>query len=298
MSIAAVEARGQGAYARGPARIQEAFDRARGAGRSALITYLMAGFPDGPTALEGAEAAIDSGADLLEIGVPFSDPVADGPVVAAAGRAVLAAGHPAGGIGQARLVGIDGSAEARRLIAALRDRGHGLPILVMSYLDPLIARGAPAVLADLAAAGADGLIVPDLPVGEEPRFERLAHTLGLGLCFLVAPNTTPARVERAIRASTGFLYVVPLYGVTGARDALADQSLPLLRRVRSAAAGRVPVVAGFGISKAAHVRALGAIADGVVVGSALIAGLRDGGAAGPSRVAMLVRELATGLRRT
>ena len=112
----------------------------------------------------------------------------------------------------------------------------------------------------------------------------------------MAPNTAPARVERAILASTGFLYVVPLYGVTGARQALADRSLPLMRRVRSAAAGRSPVAAGFGISTAEHVRALSQVADGVVVGSALVAALADGGAAGPSRVGALVRELASGLR--
>lgn len=266
---------------RGPARIGAAFARAKHEGRAALLTYLMAGFPDESTALAAAEAAIDAGADLLEVGVPFSDPVADGPVIAAAGRTALAGGG-----------GLDG---AVRLVSALRERGHALPILVMSYLNPLAARGAPSALSTLADAGADGLIVPDLPAGEEPALERLAQQVGLGLCFLVAPNTTPVRLERAVRASTGFLYVVPLFGVTGAREELAERSVPLLHDVRAATAGRVPIVAGFGVSSAGHVAALGALADGVVVGSALVVALRDSGSNGPARVAALVRELAAGL---
>ncbi len=264
---------------RGPAAIRDAFAKARDEGRPAFIAYVLAGYPDASTSLAAARSALDSGADLLEIGVPFSDPVADGPVIAEAGRAALA-----GGAGLDTAIG---------LIGRLRELGHEQPLLAMSYLNPIVAGGERAVLASLAGAGADALIVPDLPAGEEPGFERLAGTLGLGLCFLVAPNTSPARVERAVVASTGFLYVVPLLGVTGVRDRLADAAVPLLERVRGVARGRVPVAAGFGVSKAGQVRALAPVADGVIVGSALVAAVGRG-RDGPVRLGELVRELAVG----
>jgi tryptophan synthase alpha chain len=130
----------------------------------------------------------------------------------------------------------------------------------------------------LAGAGCDGLILPDLPAGEMPSFERAAADHGLALTFLVAPNTAPDRLERAIRASTGFLYVVPLFGVTGARDRVAQGAATLLSRVRAAVAGRVPVAAGFGISTPEQARELGRAADGIAVGSALVAAMRDQGA--------------------
>ncbi|MDP9244587.1 MAG: tryptophan synthase subunit alpha, partial [Chloroflexota bacterium] len=213
-------------------------------------------------------------------GVPFSDPMADGPVIAEAGRVALAAGG-----------GFD---SAVRMLAALRSRGHAQPILAMSYLNPLLALGDGVGLQELTEAGADGLIVPDLPAGEMPRFERAAGACGLALSFLVAPNTSPVRLEAAIVASTGFVYVVPLYGVTGAREHVATGAVELLARIRAAAADRVPVAAGFGLSSAEQVRELGAVADGVIVGSALVAALRDGG---PAAVGQLVQRLAAGTHR-
>lgn len=269
---------------RGPSAIRGAFVRARGEGRAAFVAYVLAGYPDSEVATAAARAALESGADLLEIGVPFSDPVADGPVIAEAGR--LALEHGAG------------LATALGTIAFLRKLGYEQPMLVMSYLNPLVVRGERAALAALAEAGADGLIVPDLPVGEEPSFERLAADLRLGLCFLVAPNTPPARIERAVAASTGFVYVVPLLGVTGVRERLADAALPLLERVRSVAAGRVPVAAGFGVANPDQVRTLAQVSDGVVVGSALVAALTNGGSDGPTALGDRVRELASGLPRT
>jgi tryptophan synthase alpha chain len=264
---------------RGPAAIRVAIDAANRDGRAALVAYLMAGYPDEGTAVTAAEYALAAGANLLEIGVPFSDPVADGPVIAEAGRRALEGGG-----------GLD---TAVRTVAELRARGATAPILAMSYLNPLVTRGDRRALAGLIEAGADGLIVPDLPAGEDPAFERLAADLGLAICFLVAPNTAPERLERAIGATTGFLYAVPLFGVTGVRERLADAALPLLTRVRTAAAGRVPVAAGFGISRADQVTALAGVADAVVVGSALVAALGDGG---PQRVGDLVRDLAAGTR--
>jgi tryptophan synthase alpha chain len=264
----------------GAARVRAAFTSAADARRAAFVAYVMAGFPTEADALEAGSAALRCGADILEIGVPFSDPMADGPVIAEAGRVALAGGG-----------GFD---SAVRMLAALRSGGQERPILAMSYLNPLLALGEGVGLEQLAEAGADGLIVPDLPAGEMPRFERAAAACGLALSFLVAPNTSAARLEAAIVASTGFLYVVPLYGVTGARERVATGAAELLARIRVAAADRVPVAAGFGLSSAEQIHELAGMADGVIVGSALVAALRD---RGPSAVGDLVQRLAAGTHR-
>jgi tryptophan synthase alpha chain len=265
----------------GAAHLRAAFKSAADADRAAFVAYVMSGFPTETDAIEAGSAALRCGADILEIGVPFSDPMADGPVIAEAGRVALAGGG-----------GFD---SAVRMLAALRSRGHEQPILAMTYLNPLLALGDGVGLQRLAEAGADGLIVPDLPAGEMPQFERAAAASGLALSFLVAPNTSAARLEAAIQASTGFLYVVPLFGVTGAREHVAAGAAELLARIHVAAAGRVPVAAGFGLSWAQQVHELGAVADGVIVGSALVAALRDGG---PGAVGPLVQRLAAGTKRS
>lgn len=264
----------------GAARVRAAFTRAEEDGRCALIAYLVAGHPDEAASLAAARAALDAGADLLEIGIPFSDPVADGPVIAAAARAALAAGG-----------GADGAAQ---MVRALRREGYRQPLLAMGYLNPLLARGRRATLVELADAGVDALIVPDLPAGEDRQLEREVADAGLGTCFLVTPNSSDARVERAIRASTAFLYVVPLYGVTGARERVASTTAPLLKRIRAMAAGRVPVAVGFGISRPEQVRELGAAVDGVIVGSTIVAALAEGGS---ERVGAVVAALAAGAAR-
>lgn len=268
----------------GARRVRDAFARAAAEDRRVLVTYVMAGYPDTATAIEASSAALEAGADLLEIGVPFSDPVADGPVIAAAGHAAVAAG-----------AGIDTVVQTVR---SLRDRGYVQPILAMGYLNPIVARGRERTLGELRAAGIDALIVPDLPAGEDGRLERLVADAGLGICFLVTPNSSPERLEAAVRASTAFLYVVPLYGVTGARERVATTTVPLVERIRGTVAGRVPVAVGFGVSSPQHVRELAPAADGIIVGSALIAAIDDGGAPG---VATLVAGLAaatTGAART
>jgi tryptophan synthase alpha chain len=268
----------------GPDRIRAAFAAASRERRAAFIAYVVAGYPSAHEAVDVAEAALQAGADVLEIGIPFSDPMADGPVIAAASRAALAAG---GGLQSA----VD-------LAGALRARGARQPILAMSYLNPLLAHGTGRALEALAGAGIDGLIVPDLPVGEDPSFERAAAASGLGISFLVAPNTPPGRMDEAVVASTAFLYVVPLLGVTGAREELAAGAVELIVRIRRAARGRAPVVAGFGISTPSQVERLAEVADGVVVGSALVRAL-DGAAGngkGAARVRALVQELSAAAR--
>jgi tryptophan synthase alpha chain len=265
----------------GAQRVRDAFSRAADDGRRPLIAYLMAGYPDPVTGIEAAAAALESGADLLEIGVPFSDPVADGPVIAAAGHAAVAAGA--------------GVHTVLETVRALRERGHRQPILAMGYLNPIVTRGRTRTLHELCEAGVDALIVPDLPAGEDPLLERQVADAGLGIAFLVTPNSSPTRLEKAIRSSTAFLYVVPLYGVTGARDRVAATTIPLLERIREAVDGRLPVAVGFGISRPEHVRDLAAAADGVIVGSAVVAALDEGG---PARVSQLVRELVAATARS
>ena len=259
----------------GAARVRAAFARAAAENRPALVVYVMAGHPDDATALAGAEAALAAGADILELGIPFSDPVADGPIIAAAGHATVAAGG-----------GLDSTV---RLVRALRDRGHDQPLLTMGYLNPLVARGTRPTMRELRDAGADGLIVPDLPAGEDRQLERDTADAGLGIVFLVTPKTNDARVDGAIRASTAFLYVVPLYGVTGVRDDVAATAGPLLRRIRAAADGRVPVAVGFGVSRPEHVEQLAPHVDGIVVGTAVVAALAQDG---PEAVGRLVASLA------
>jgi tryptophan synthase alpha chain len=259
----------------GADRIRASFASVAAEERAALIAYILSGFPSEADALAGAQTALAAGADMLEIGVPFSDPMADGPTIAEAGRVALAAGG--------------GLRSARDLVAGLRERGHEQPLMVMTYLNPLLAAGESATLRSLRDAGADGLIVPDLPAGAAPRFERLAAACGLALSFLVAPNTPPARVDAAIAASTGFVYVVPLYGVTGARESVAAGARELIASVQARAAGRAPVAAGFGLQTAEQVADLARVADGLIVGSALVAAMRDGGA---TRMGALVRSLA------
>lgn len=259
----------------GARRIRAGFAAARAEGRPTLGIYLVAGYPDADSSLAAAEEALAAGADMLEVGIPFSDPVADGPVIAAAAHRAVDSGA--------------GLGSALALARALRARGYDQPLVAMGYLNPLVAAGRSAALRELADAGVDGVIIPDLPAGEDVTFEREIAAAGLGACFLVAPNTSDARIEHAIRSSTAFVYVVPLFGVTGARERVSEAAAAILARTRSAARDTVPVAVGFGVSRPEHVRALGDHADGVIVGSAVVSALEAGGVA---QVGALVAGLA------
>ena len=247
----------------GAARIHAAFDAARVAGRAALIPLIVAGYPDAETSLAVAIAAIDAGADLLEVGLPYSDPLADGATLQRASSVALAAG-----------VTLDRSIALLEAIAAARP---GVPLVPMAYANQLIGGGdGTSAARRLAAAGAAGVIVADLTPDEGAPFESAARAEGLAVVYLVAPTTDPAR-RAAIAARTGgFLYCVSLVGVTGARTSLPRSVGRYVSAVR--AASTVPVAVGFGVSRPEHVRLLRASgADGVIVASALVDALgRDG----------------------
>jgi tryptophan synthase alpha chain len=240
----------------GARRIARAFARAAGEGRAALIPYVVAGYPDAETSLRVALAAADAGADLLEIGLPYSDPLADGATLQRASQVALAAGAT-----------FDGSIALIERIAAARP---DLPLVPMAYANQVIGGGDGAQTARrLAAAGASGVIVADLTPDEGAPFEAVARAADLAVVYLVAPTTEPERRARIAARTGGFLYCVSLVGVTGARAALPRTVGRLVRDVR--AVSPVPVAVGFGVSRPAHVRALvGAGADGVIVASALV----------------------------
>ncbi len=240
----------------GARRIGAAFARARTDGRAALIPYVVAGYPDAETSFRVALAAADAGADLMEIGLPYSDPLADGTTLQRASAAALRAGAT-----------LDGSIALLERIGVARP---GLPLVPMAYANQIIGGGDGREAAHrLAAAGASGVIVADLTPDEGAPFEAVARDAGLAVIYLVAPTTPPARRAEIARRTGGFLYCVSLVGVTGARRALPPTVGRLVRDVR--AVSPVPVAVGFGVSRPAHVRGLVAAgADGAIVASALV----------------------------
>jgi len=247
----------------GARQIAAAFAAARSDGRAALIPYIVAGYPDAETSFAAALAAADGGADLLEVGLPYSDPLADGATLQRASGTALAAG-----------------ATLERSIALLRRIGAarpGLPLVPMAYANQVIGGGdGRQVATRLAEAGASGVIVADLTPDEGAPFEAVARDVGLAVVYLVAPTTEPARRARIAARSGGFLYCVSLVGVTGARATLPASVGRLVRDVR--AVSPIPVGVGFGVSRPAHVRALAkAGADGVIVASALVDALGPDG---------------------
>jgi tryptophan synthase alpha chain len=257
-------ARGTGTNGTAGARgIAAAFERARADGRTALIPYVVAGYPDVDTSLAIAMAAADAGADLLEVGLPYSDPLADGATLQRASGAALAAGATL--------------ERSLRLIERIGAARPELPLVPMGYANQVIGGGdGEAVARRLADAGAAGLIVADLTPDEGEPFEAVAREAGLAVVYLVAPTTPPERRAAIAARSGGFLYCVSLVGVTGARASLPATVGRLVRDVR--AVSPVPVAVGFGVSRPAHVRAITkAGADGVIVASALVDALGPDG---------------------
>jgi tryptophan synthase alpha chain len=264
----------------GVARIAAAFAGARG--RAALMPYLMGGFPDIETSVRVATAYAESGADLVELGVPFSDPLADGPVIHAAATEALKAG-----------VNLHQVLEAGQRIAEL------LPVVLMCYANPLYARGAERFAAELAERGISGLIVPDLPLEEAADVLAACDAHGIALVPLVAPTTPEPRLNLIGQKARGFVYTVSVTGTTGERAANTTDAGALLARVK--AHSPVPVALGFGISDGAQAAAAAdAGADGVIVGSRLVRAVAEAaeqGADPASAAASVVTDLADALVR-
>jgi tryptophan synthase alpha chain len=242
--------------------------------RAALMPYLMGGYPDLEGSAEAGLAAAAAGADLIELGVPFSDPLADGPVIHAAATAALAAGATPHGVFQV----------CERV-------AQEVPVVLMVYVNVVVAAGPEAFALRASAAGASGLIVPDLPHDEADEVRAACDAEGLALVPLVAPTTTAERIAQIGADARGFVYTVSLTGTTGERAELPPGLSDTVAAVR--AATEVPVAVGFGISTAEQAGTVAAVADGVIVGSRIVRAAGEGGA---SAVGALVGELAEALR--
>jgi tryptophan synthase alpha chain len=243
----------------GEERIRAAFDAARAEGRAALMPYMMAGYPDRDAGLAVAAAYVDAGADVIELGVPFSDPLADGPTIHTAGTEALAKGATL--------------RTALEICEAVADR---VPVVLMAYVNMVLAHGGATEFARLAAAaGATGAIVPDLPLGEAEDVRDAFAEAGLAMVPLVAPTTSPERRKQICDVATGFIYLVSTVGTTGER---AEIPVDLARLVADtkADAGETPVAVGFGIGSAAHAAEIGRFADGVIIGSRMVRAAGEG----------------------
>lgn len=269
-------------------RVRAAFDTARKANRGALIPYFMCGYPDRQQSIAAVLAAAQAGADIIELGMPFSDPLADGATIQQAGQWALKGGMT-----------IHGCMEIARQVSA---RSH-VPLLLMGYYNPLLAYGLERFCQDAAASGVCGLIIPDLPPEEAEPLRQAALPVGLTLIFLVPPTTPDERVATIAHLASSiagsFIYCVSLSGVTGARGALPAHLPAFLARVRSQTqAYGLPVAVGFGLSKPAHISTVVHQADGAVVGSALVTLLADHPTEQEEAVKRYISALAAATYRT
>lgn len=240
-------------------RIAAAFDRLKERRRVGLIPYLTAGFPDVEATLELVPALAEGGASVVELGVPFSDPLADGPTIQRASFHALRQGVTL--------------ATCIETVARLRRGGLSVPVVFMGYYNPFLSYGLDAFAHDAAEAGLDGVIVPDLPTEESGPLRKACRQRGLAVIPLLAPTSTDERVAAACAQADGFIYCVSLVGVTGARDELPPGVGETVGRMRKHT--DLPIAVGFGISRREHVDAVGRYADAAVVGSALISALED-----------------------
>jgi len=242
-------------------RLAETFARIRKAGEPGLVTYVTAGDPDIPRS-EGVLRALDrAGADVIEVGVPFSDPLADGPVIQRATERALASGTTL--------------ARVLDMIGRVREDVRA-PIVLFSYANPILRLGVEPFVERAQAAGVDGVLVLDLPIEESADFRQLLCQRGIDTILLLSPTTTDERLRAAATLGSGFLYAISRLGVTGARDQVADGAQEMVERIRRVS--DLPVALGFGISKPEHVRSVGQWADAAVVGSALVSVIAESGA--------------------
>ncbi|WP_181310675.1 tryptophan synthase subunit alpha [Nocardioides campestrisoli] len=259
-----------------------AFDRARGEGRAALVGYLPAGFPDLAGSIDAVRVLVESGCDVIELGLPYSDPVMDGPTIQAAAQQAL-----------------DGGTRTRDVLKVVEEiAATGVPTLVMTYWNPVERYGVERFAADLASAGGAGLITPDLTPDSGQEWIAAADAHDLDKVFLVAPSSTDERIAMTTAACRGFVYATAVMGVTGARATTSDLAAPLVARTK--AATELPVGVGLGVSNGDQAAEIAEYADGVIVGSAFVRTLldhRDDRAAGLRALDSLTQDLARGVRR-
>lgn len=258
-------------------RVSAAIDAARAEGRGVLVGYLPVGFPDLQSSIDAAVALAENGADILELGPPYSDPVMDGAVIQEATQTALAAGY-----------------RTRDLFTAIREitRRVDVPVLVMTYWNPVLQYGVDRYADDLLAAGAAGLITPDITPDAAGEWIAASRRTGLDRIFLAAPTSTDERLALVVANSTGFIYTVSTMGITGERTELDAAARTLVGRLRAQGAERACV--GIGISNADQVAGVLEYSDGAIVGTALVRALRDGGV---ELLAETTRALAAGTRR-
>jgi len=258
-----------------------AFGKARAEGRAALVGYLPAGFPSVAGGIDAIRTLVEAGVDLVEVGLPYSDPVMDGPVIQRASERALAAGVR--------------TADVLRTVEAVA--GAGAPVLVMTYWAPVERYGVDRFARDLAAAGGAGLITPDLIPDEAGEWLAASDAHGLDRVFLVAPSSTDARLASTVAACRGFVYAAALMGVTGAREQVSAAAPALVSRVR-AVSSTLPVGVGLGVRDGRQAAVVAGYADAVIVGSALVSTLLDAPDAHSGQAALrdLATELAAGVR--
>jgi tryptophan synthase alpha chain len=259
-----------------------AFEKARADGRAALVGYLPAGFPDVQGGIDSLLAMVDAGCDVIEVGLPYSDPVMDGPTIQAAAQQALDRG--------VRTTDVLRTVEA---VAAT-----GTPTVVMTYWNPVERYGAERFARDLATAGGAGLITPDLTPDADPLWPAAADAYGLDKVYLVAPSSTDERIAMTVAACRGFVYATAVMGVTGARATTSELAAPLVARTK--AATDLPVGVGLGVSNGDQAAEVASYADGVIVGSAFVRALLDhpdDRTAGLRALAALTEDLARGVRR-
>jgi tryptophan synthase alpha chain len=256
-------------------RLASLFEGCGVEGRAALIGYLPTGFPDVPTSISAMTALVESGCDIIEVGIAYSDPGMDGPVIAAAAEAAL-----------------HGGVRVRDTLAAVEAISQaGGRAVVMTYWNPVLRWGIDAFARDLASAGGLGMITPDLIPDEADEWLAVSDAHDLDRIFLVAPSSTPERLATTVQASRGFVYAASTMGVTGARDAVSVAAPELVDRVK--ALSDIPVGVGLGVRSGEQAAQIGAYADGVIVGSALVSALKDGIPA----LRSLTAKLADGVRQ-
>ena len=262
-------------------RIEAAFERMRQEARTGLVAFVTVGYPDIGSTPEQVRALIEGGADVIELGVPFSDPLGEGKTIQRSSAKALENGVTLAGC-------VD-------LVRELRGAGVEAPLVPMGYYNPIIAYGIERFAADASEAGADGLIVVDLPPEESNEMRQACVASGLRLIFLLAPTSTDERIMQVAELASGFVYCVSLTGVTGARDELSANLEQFIERVRRHV--RLPIAVGFGISQPKHFQSVGRIADAAVIGSAIIDEIDRSGPSDQAARLKRYAEVVTGRRR-